>query len=174
MNNLAPYTKKFKETRREARGLQVFGMSKNFDDSKILPETRDYSITQITVLYYEDMVMGLETLYTLADNAGDMTIESFAPDQKRDLMKSVAISLVGSEYLSTIEIFTNSHCVEFLRMTTTRGNRLEAGSKKNLTRCKHSTYDIKRNEMPVSFFGSIHLPFIGKGNQTNVSPLSRN
>lgn len=43
-SNLAPYAKKFKETRREARGLQVSGISKNFDDSKVLPETRDYSI----------------------------------------------------------------------------------------------------------------------------------
>lgn len=82
------------------------------------------------------MIMGLETLYTLQDNAGEITIESFAPEHKRELMKTATIVLVGTEYITSIEFFTNAHCIEFIRMLTSRGNKLEAGSKKNLARCK--------------------------------------
>lgn len=72
--------------------------------------------------------------------------------------------LQGTEYIISIEGFYNFFCLEFLRLLTSRGNVLEVGSKKNIARCKKFSYEIKKNEMPVAFLGSVDLPFTRKGN----------
>jgi hypothetical protein len=88
---------------------------------------------------------------------------SFDAGAMKDLMKQSSLTFYGTEYISQVEGFYNFHCLEFLRISTSRGNVLEVGSKRNLTRCKRFSYEIRKNEIPVAFLGSTDLPFLKKG-----------
>lgn len=160
-----PYVKKYKETRKEIRGQTANPSSKNFEDSAYLPETKDYNISAITFWYNEEIIMGLETLYTLADGS-KQTVESIPAGEMKDEMKQATLQLIGQEYISQVEAFYNFHCIEFIKMSTSRGKTLEVGCKKYLARCRKLHYDIRKNETPMALLGATDFPLKKNSNLT--------
>lgn len=75
----------------------------------------------------------------------------------------VSLAMSGTEYIASVEGYYNFRCIEFIKITTSRGNLLEVGSIKNLGRCRKFIYEIKKNEIPVSFFGNVDTCYIKKG-----------
>lgn len=90
-------------------------------------------------------------------NGEILTIESHLPAIKKADMKTVFLEMSGTEYISSIEGYVNVHHIEYLKVQTSRENILEVGTKKNLTKCKLFSFDIKTDEIPVSFVGHFDI-----------------
>lgn len=81
-------------------------------------------------------------------------LECFAPSSTENLDEKV-LKLRGVEQITSVTGYYNNCFIEYLRIVSSRGNYIMAGSDKNQTRCKKIEFDIKKEEKPISFFGTV-------------------
>jgi len=96
---------------------------------------------------------------------GDKSIiECFQP-QSTEGLEERSLKLLGTEFITTVTGYYNNLFIEYLRIVTSRGNYIMAGSDKNQTKCKKIEFDIKKDEKPISFFGVVDRISLKKRSQ---------
>ncbi|EAR97070.4 hypothetical protein TTHERM_00196610 (macronuclear) [Tetrahymena thermophila SB210] len=148
------YMKMKKEYRREQKGVSVGSETAcSWDNSNELPETKDYQIQQINIWFQEEQIKGIQVEYKLR-NGEKVVLDGFFPKSTENLQEKV-LKLRGPEYIQSISGYYNNYFIEYLRIVSSRGNYILAGTEKNQSRCKKFEFDIKKDEKPISFFGVV-------------------
>ncbi|KAL4510252.1 hypothetical protein ABPG72_010445 [Tetrahymena utriculariae] len=148
------YMKMKKEFRREQKGVSVGSETAcSWDNSNELPETKDYQIQQINVWFQDEQIKGIQVEYKLR-NGEKVVLDGFFPRSTENLQEKV-LKLRGPEYIQSISGYYNNYFIEYLRIVSSRGNYILAGTEKNQSRCKKFEFDIKKDEKPISFFGVV-------------------
>lgn len=83
-----------------------------------------------------------------------VTLECFAPASTEGLEERV-LKLWGQEYISSVTGYMNNIFIEYIRIVSSRGNYILAGTDRNQAKCKKFEFDLRKDEKPISFFGVV-------------------
>lgn len=120
-------------TRKEQYGVLFAGKTqKKFNDSDALQNNSEVQISKIQFLYLEDMILAMKVSYRLK-NGQIVDSNCFAPT-KTDGLQAKELTLEGAEYVSQVLGYKSTHAIEYLKISTSRGNELEVGTQKNFTK----------------------------------------
>lgn len=146
--------KKRRDIRREQRGVAVGTETAcSWDNSNELPSDKEYSISEVRVLFRDEQIKGLTVEYKLR-NGERVELECFAPDSTKDLSERV-LKLRGPETIASVSGLYNNFFIEYLRIVSSRGNYIMAGTDRNQARCKRFECEVKKDERPIAFFGIV-------------------
>lgn len=72
--------------------------------------------------------MSVEYKYKKGDKS---IIECFAPSKTTENLEERTLKLLGNEYITSVTGYFNNLYIEYLRIVSSRGNYIMAGSDKN-------------------------------------------
>lgn len=81
-------------------------------------------------------------------------VECFAAADKIGMEEKV-LKIRAPEFVSSVTGYHNNYFIEYLRIVSSRGNYIMAGSDKNQAKCRKFEFDIKKEEKPIAFFGIV-------------------